>query len=159
MHINTKAWRYHQLGMTSRFIKSGHLDEYGANVECWSLGFIKSSNRRPQPSGSPSPPTRVATHGEQVAPFSRLLRHAMGCKGPIVVTPGHHGVLGVEKNKWYDMIWYMLNTVWKKCYSFKDAIGDGYVTCNNIHNTWPKLFCDEIKILTFSFSMTKIKYQ
>ena len=60
----------------------------------WSVGHfgcILASNLGPQPPGSPFPPTRVATHGKQVAPFSRLIRHARGCQGPILVTPGPHG--------------------------------------------------------------------
>ena len=34
---------------------------------------------------------------KQVAPFSRLLRHARGCQGPILVNPGPHG--GVARKK------------------------------------------------------------
>ena len=40
----------------------------------WSVdhfGCIITSNRGPQPLGSPSPSTRVATHGKQVTPFSK----------------------------------------------------------------------------------------
>ena len=51
-------------------------------VECWSLSCIKSSKRWPQPPGFPSPGTLVATNGKQVAPFSRLWRHARSVMGP-----------------------------------------------------------------------------
>lgn len=49
----------------------------------WSVGHfgcIVTGNRCPQPQGSHSLPTRVATHGKQVTLFSRLLRHEKGAR-------------------------------------------------------------------------------
>ena len=74
----------------------GHTWWIWGQIECWAVGCIKSSNRWPQP--PESPPTRVATHGKQVAPFSLLLRHARGCQELILVTPGNQGGIKFDKN-------------------------------------------------------------
>ena len=93
-NINTRAWRYFELGVTSLLSTSGHTwpPVYMNMGQKWSVGqfgCITPSNRRHQPPGSTFPTTQVQTQCKQVAPFSRLLRHARECLGPFLVSqPG-----------------------------------------------------------------------
>ena len=56
-------------------------------------------NSSPQPPGSFPHATRVAAHGKQAAPFSRLLQHARGCWGRILPQRPHGGNMWTEINE------------------------------------------------------------
>ena len=60
-------------------------------------------NSNPQPPGSFPHATRVAAHGKQAAPFSRLLRHARGAEDvfyPDVPTGNHYKIVLQLSSVW-----------------------------------------------------------
>ena len=81
MKGSPRARRHQPIG-ESQANSSSRLGEVEAEVVCCSP--VPAGHSSTQPPGSCRPPTRAATHGKQVAPISRLVRHAGGYSVPIL---------------------------------------------------------------------------
>lgn len=109
----SRACHHQPIGL-NQANSTSRLGEFEAKVVCC------SESRRtwtfPQPPGPSPPPTRVATHGEQVVPFSRLLRHAVKHSGSILPSRGYSPVppnpQGVTPTRGCDLIHSILQCGW-----------------------------------------------